>query len=88
MGTCKLVPQTRRSRNLHGTETIVTVKFRGLGHTINGFKQLKIKISQLNYAIEKGMIKMFQEPGDVRILATPLGSPGPLVDIAVLFRLF
>ena len=28
MGTCKSVPQIRRSGNVHGIETIVTAKFR------------------------------------------------------------
>ena len=30
MGTCKSVPQITSSGNLHGTETIITVKFKGL----------------------------------------------------------
>ena len=30
MGTCKPVPQIRRSGTLHGTKTILIAKFRGL----------------------------------------------------------
>ena len=36
MGTCKSVPQIRRSVNLHGTEAIVTTKFRGLQTLLKG----------------------------------------------------